>query len=43
MSSTADDGVTTKTTRIWDGNAMVVSSQSRSWVDANGWRVCRRG
>lgn len=36
MSSTADDGVTTKTTRIWDGNAMVVSSQSRSWVDANG-------
>lgn len=36
MSSTADDGVTTKTTRVWDGNAMVVSSQSRSWVDANG-------
>ena len=36
MSSTGDDGVTTKTTRIWDGNAMVVSSQSRSWVDADG-------
>lgn len=36
MSSTDADGVTTKTTSIWDGNAMVVSSQSRSWVDANG-------
>lgn len=36
MSSTDADGVTTKTTRIWDGNAMVVSSQSRSWVDADG-------
>lgn len=39
MSSTDADGVTTKTTSVWDGNAMVVSSQSRSWVDADGTSI----
>lgn len=39
IGSTDADGVTTKTTYKRDGNAMVVSSQSRSWVDANGYTI----